>query len=106
MNLKTFASLISTMSIAASLAGVAAPARADDNRDLGLGGILNHDHDHDHDGDNHGGNNHGPKSPRVVLISLDGAKPDFIQKFIAEGVLPLDGGLAGLSLRGGWRCRT
>jgi hypothetical protein len=37
--LKDFFSLISTMSIAASLS-VAAPALADDNRDLGLGGIL------------------------------------------------------------------
>jgi hypothetical protein len=97
MNSKIFVSLISTMSIAASLS-VAVPALADDNRDLGLGGIFGHDHDHD--GDNHGGDNHGRKSPRVVLISLDGAKPDFIQKFIAEGVLPLDGGLARLSLRG------
>ncbi|MGY3606639.1 MULTISPECIES: alkaline phosphatase family protein [unclassified Bradyrhizobium] len=43
---------------------------------------------------------HGRKSPRVVVISLDGAKPDFIQKFIDEGVLPHDGGLARLSRRG------
>jgi predicted AlkP superfamily pyrophosphatase or phosphodiesterase len=99
MNSKIFVALISTMSIAASLS-VAVPALADDNRDLGLGGIFGHDHDHDHDGNNHDGDNHGRKSPRVVLISLDGAKPDFIQKFIAEGVLPLDGGLARLSLRG------
>ena len=70
MNLKTFPYLISAMSLAVSLAGVAAPARAD------------------HDGDHH-----GRKSPRVVVISLDGAKPDFIQKFIDEGVLPRDGGL-------------
>ncbi len=34
------------------------------------------------------------------MISLDGAKPDFIQKFIEEGVLPRDGGLARLSRRG------
>ena len=77
MNLKTFLSSISVMSLAVSLAGVAAPARAD------------------HDGDRH-----GRRSPRVVLISLDGAKPDFIQKFIDEGVLPRDGGLARLSRHG------
>jgi predicted AlkP superfamily pyrophosphatase or phosphodiesterase len=34
------------------------------------------------------------------MISLDGAKPDFIQKFIEEGVLPRDGGLARLSRHG------
>ncbi len=84
------------MSLAASLTGVAAPARADNdggNRDHG----DNRDHDHDGDQD---GNHHGRKSPRVVVISLDGAKPDFIQKFIDEGVLPHDGGLARLSRRG------
>jgi predicted AlkP superfamily pyrophosphatase or phosphodiesterase len=101
MNLKTFLSLISAMSLAASLACVAAPARADhdgDDRDHGHGD--SHDHDHDHDGDHHGGDHHGRKSPRVVMISLDGAKPDFIQKFIDEGVLPRDGGLARLSRHG------
>lgn len=96
MNSKGFLSLIAAMSLAASLAGVAAPARADhdgDNRDHGHGD--SHDHDHDNDGDHH-----GRKSPRVVVISLDGAKPDFIQKFIDEGVLPRDGGLARLSRNG------
>jgi predicted AlkP superfamily pyrophosphatase or phosphodiesterase len=98
MNLKTFLSLISAMSLAASLACVAAPARADhdgDDRDHGHGDSRDHDHDRDHDGDHH-----GRKSPRVVMISLDGAKPDFIQKFIDEGVLPRDGGLARLSRHG------
>ena len=90
MTWKSFLSLISAMTLAASLAGVAAPARADgDDRDHGSGDSR----DHDHDG-------HGRKSPRVVLISLDGAKPDFIQKFIDEGVLPHDGGLARLSRNG------
>src|SRR5882724_11844464 len=92
MNLKPFLSLISAMSLAASLAGVAAPARADhdgDDREHGHGDSRDHDHDRDRDGDHH-----GRKSPRVVMISLDGAKPDFIQKFIDEGVLPRDGGLA------------
>ncbi|RZN16542.1 phosphodiesterase [Bradyrhizobium sp. Leo121] len=96
MNLKSFLSLILAMSLAASLTGVAAPAHADNdggNRDHG----DNRDHDHDGDQD---GNHHGRKSPRVVVISLDGAKPDFIQKFIDEGVLPHDGGLARLSRRG------
>ncbi|MGV7215983.1 alkaline phosphatase family protein [Bradyrhizobium sp. UFLA05-112] len=82
MKLKTFLFSVSAMSLAASL-GVVAPARA------------GQDNDRDHDG-----NRHGRKSPQVVLISLDGAKPDFIQKFIEEGVLPRDGGLARLSRHG------
>src|SRR5919198_1337073 len=77
MNLKTFLSSISVMSLVLSLTGIAAPARADD-----------------------GGDQRGRKPRRVVLISLDGAKPDFIQKFIDEGVLPSNGGLAWLSRRG------
>ena len=77
------------MSLAASLAGVA-PARAeDDDRDHGYGDSRDHD-----------GGHHGRKSPQVVMISLDGAKPDFIKKFIDEGVLPHDGGLARLSRHG------
>ena len=65
MYLKTFLSLISAMSLAASLAGVA-PARAeDDDRDHGYGDSRDHD-----------GGHHGRKSPQVVMISLDGAKPD------------------------------
>jgi len=89
MYLKTFLSLISAMSLAASLAGVA-PARAeDDDRDHGYGDSRDHD-----------GGHHGRKSPQVVVISLDGAKPDFIKKFIDEGVLPRDGGLARLSRHG------
>jgi predicted AlkP superfamily pyrophosphatase or phosphodiesterase len=93
MNLKTFLSLISAMSLAASLAGVAAPARADDDSDNSnrRGDSNNRDHE---------GSHHGRKSPQVVVISLDGAKPDFIQKFIDEGVLPRDGGLARLSRNG------
>jgi predicted AlkP superfamily pyrophosphatase or phosphodiesterase len=100
MNLKTFLSLISAMSLAASLAGIAAPAHADDgdNRDHGFGNSRDHDHDRDHD-DDHNDDHHGRK-PRVVMISLDGAKPDFIKKFIDEGVLPRDGGLALLSRHG------
>src|SRR5258705_10501652 len=100
MNLKTFFSLISAMSLAASLACAAAPARADhdgDDRDHGHGDSRDHDRDH---GGGRDGDHHGRKSPRVVMISLDGAKPDFIQKFIDEGVLPRDGGLARLSRHG------
>ena len=96
MILKHFTSSMVAM-LVASLAGSIAPARADqdgDRRDFGLGESREH-HDRDHDGDHH-----GRKRPRVVLISLDGAKPDFIQKFIDEGVLPRDGGLARLSRRG------
>jgi hypothetical protein len=83
------------MSLAASLAGVSAPASADqdgNNSDRNRGDVQDRDNGGDQD---NGG--HGRKSPRVVLISLDGAKPDFIQKFIDEGVLPHDGGLARLS---------
>ena len=91
MNKKILLSLISAMSLATSLAGVALPARADnDDRDRGFGNSGDHDHN---------GGHHGRKS-RVVLISLDGAKPNFIQQFIEEGVLPRDGGLALLSRRG------
>lgn len=40
------------------------------------------------------------KPPKVVLISLDGARPDFIQKYLKSGVLPADGGLARLVASG------
>src|SRR5262249_57363842 len=74
-----------TMSLAVPLvaAGLSSPVLGHDDDDR----------DHDHDNDRH----HGSKSPKVVLISLDGAKPDLIQKFIDEGVLPKHGGLATLS---------
>src|SRR5689334_20447147 len=57
---------------------------------------LAHDDDRDNNHGNHD-NNHGRKSPQVVLISLDGAKPDLIRKYLDEGVLPRDGGLGKLS---------
>ncbi|MBR1132981.1 alkaline phosphatase family protein [Bradyrhizobium iriomotense] len=85
--------LISSISLAASLAGAAAPAQADqdDNgRDRGSDNFRDRDHDRGH---------HHRRSP-VILVSLDGAKPDFIQQFIEEGVLPRDGGLARLSRHG------
>ena len=92
MNKTRYFSLISAMSLAASLAGVTMPVHADgDDRDRDFGNSRNHDHDDSH--------HHGRKS-QVVLISLDGAKPNFIQQFIEEGVLPRDGGLARLSRRG------
>jgi predicted AlkP superfamily pyrophosphatase or phosphodiesterase len=98
VNAKSCLAVASAMSLAVSLAGVAVPAQAnDDGSNHGLSESRDHDHDHDND---HDGGHHGRKSPRVVLISLDGAKPDFIQKFIAEGVLLHDGGLARLSRRG------
>ncbi|MFC3692965.1 alkaline phosphatase family protein [Chenggangzhangella methanolivorans] len=40
------------------------------------------------------------KAPKVVLISLDGARPDFIQKYLKSGVLPADGGIARLVAAG------
>lgn len=93
--MKKLFSLISSLSLAATLAGAAAPALADqdDNgRDRGSDNSGDRDHDRGH--------HHGRRSPPVVLISLDGAKPDFIKQFIEEGVLPRDGGLARLSRRG------
>jgi predicted AlkP superfamily pyrophosphatase or phosphodiesterase len=73
---------ISALSLAVPIftAGLCAPALAD------------HDDDHDRDGPRH-----GAKSPKVVLISLDGAKPDLIQKYLDQGVLPRNGGLAEVS---------
>jgi predicted AlkP superfamily pyrophosphatase or phosphodiesterase len=38
--------------------------------------------------------------PKVLLISLDGAKPNLIQQYLAAGVLPKDGGLGTLSRNG------
>lgn len=95
VDMKAFFSLISSISLAASLAGTAIPAHADqdDNgRDRGFDNSRDRDHDRDH--------HHGHRSPPVVVISLDGAKPDFIQQFIDEGVLPRDGALARLSRHG------
>jgi Type I phosphodiesterase / nucleotide pyrophosphatase len=49
----------------------------------------------------HDDDDHPPRrsaaSPKVVLISLDGAKPDLIQEYLSRGVLSRDGGLARLS---------
>lgn len=95
VDMKAFFSLISSISLAASLAGTAIPAHADqdDNgRDRGFDNSRARDHDRDQ--------HHGHRSPPVVVISLDGAKPDFIQQFIDEGVLPRDGALARLSRHG------
>jgi len=38
--------------------------------------------------------------PKVLLISLDGAKPDLIQRYLAQRVLPANGGLGTLSKTG------
>src|SRR5262245_21451296 len=56
--------------------------------------------DSDHDGSR---GKHPPSHgsvPKVILISLDGAKPQFIDKFIATGVLPANSGLALLRKNG------
>lgn len=89
---KRLFSLISSLSLAATLAGAAEPVHADQD-DNGRGRDSG-------DSRGHGHGHHGHRSPPVVLISLDGAKPDFIQQFIEEGVLPRDGGLARLSRHG------
>ena len=49
---------------------------------------------------------HWRDAPKVVLISLDGAKPDLIRHYIRTGVLSPDRGLGLLSRRGVWRGRT
>src|ERR1700757_373417 len=71
---RTFLKLLSTVSLAAPLVatGFSAPAADDDIQTVAI-------------------------SPKVVLISLDGAKPDFIQQLIADRVLPENGGLAKVS---------
>src|SRR5262249_37714440 len=53
--------------------------------------------DQDDDDDHDGPPRPPSRSPTAVLISLDGAEPDLIQKFIDDGVLPRDGGLAEIS---------
>src|SRR5690242_11166056 len=80
---RTLVNFISALSLAllVFIAGLCVPALAD------------HDDDHDHLGPPR----HSAKSPKVVLISLDGAKPDLIQKYLDHGVLPRNGGLAQLS---------
>jgi len=72
---KTFLKLLSTVSFAAPLVIANFSALADNDDDVQTTAI----------------------SPKIVLISLDGAKPDFIQRMIADGVLPPNGGLAQLS---------
>src|SRR5262245_17805537 len=41
-----------------------------------------------------------PPVPKVILISFDGAKPQFIDGFIAQHVLPADSGLGLLRQKG------
>jgi predicted AlkP superfamily pyrophosphatase or phosphodiesterase len=92
---KKFFFLMSSITLAATLTSAAVPAHADqdDNgRDRGSDNSRDRDHDRGH--------HHGHRSQPVVIISLDGARPDFIQQFIKEGVLPRDGGLARLSRHG------
>ena len=79
---RPFLNLMAAISLAAPLLlGFSIPALAD----------------HDDDDDRDGGQRHGSSAPKVVLISLDGAKPDLIQKYLEQGVLPRDGGLARLN---------
>ncbi len=56
-------------------------------------------------GSSHWGDGHDSKPshgsvPKVILISLDGAKPQFIEKYISMGVLPSDSGLGLLRRKG------
>src|SRR5262245_34454197 len=80
---KPFPTFLATMLLVVPLCaiGLAAPVLADQ----------------DGDDDRDGPPPHASRSPKVVLISLDGAKPDLIQKYIDDGVLPRNGGLAEVS---------
>jgi len=80
---RTFLNFAAALSLAVPIftAGLCAPALAD----------------HDDDQDRDDPPRHAAKSPKVVLISLDGAKPDFIQRYLDQGVLPRNGGLAKVS---------
>src|SRR5262245_28994854 len=51
-----------------------------------------------HDQWDHGDENKGRR--QVVIISLDGAKPDVIERFLRNGVLDRDGGLGTLARNG------
>jgi predicted AlkP superfamily phosphohydrolase/phosphomutase len=84
---RAFPNLLSAASLAASLLalGLSAPVLANDRHD---------DRDDDH---RERPQQHGSAAPKIVLISLDGARPDLIQRYIDEGVLPRDGGLARVS---------
>jgi predicted AlkP superfamily phosphohydrolase/phosphomutase len=85
MPIRTKRALLSFASaalLAAPLLAVCLPAAADDGDD---------DHDRGHS------RRPGSPSPKVVLISLDGAKPDLIQEYLDRGVLPRNGGLARVS---------
>src|SRR5262245_1754369 len=79
---RAFLTFVSAASLAAPLltAGLSLPAATDDG-----------DHDRDQP------RRDGSPSPKVVLISLDGAKPDLIQEYLDRGVLPRNGGLAKVS---------
>lgn len=91
------------LALAALLAGAAAstPAVADDddNHHRSSGWREPWDHDDDDDRDDRRFRRRG-SAPRIVLISLDGAKPDLIEKYLKWGVLPRDEGLGELRRRG------
>src|SRR5689334_16337368 len=80
---RSFLRLLSVISVAAPLVYGSTP-------------VLAHQDD-DEDGDSQATSRNDPRSPKVVLISLDGAKPDLIAKYLDDGVLRKDGGLAKLS---------
>src|SRR5262245_58209527 len=85
------------LSLTAMLAGGAVPRRglAGDGRD------HHQSQGEDCDGDCDGNQFHRQGSaPKVVLISLDGAKPDLIEKYLNTGVLLPDEGLGELRRRG------
>jgi predicted AlkP superfamily pyrophosphatase or phosphodiesterase len=74
---RVFASFMVPMSLAAPVCAIAlcAPALGDDDQPT----------------------KHRSRSPKVVLISIDGATPTSIQKYLDNGVLHKHGGLAKLS---------
>ncbi|MDU6730531.1 MAG: phosphodiesterase, partial [Bradyrhizobium sp.] len=82
MHSKSCLRALSGAALAALLAAISTPAWTADHDAHGDRAFHDHDGDRDRD-DDRDHDRQGRRSPRVVLISLDGAKPDFIEKFIA-----------------------
>jgi hypothetical protein len=91
------------LAAALAVAGLATPACAhDDDGWPGWFGWIYADRDDDDDDDYRHFWRHRPpaRAPKTVVISLDGAKPDLIEKYLKTGVLPKHKGLGELCERG------
>jgi predicted AlkP superfamily pyrophosphatase or phosphodiesterase len=92
---------MATVALLPGWTGFAVAADRDDRRDAGWRGGQ-HD-DEDDRGGVLGSDKPLPKdgpAPKVILISLDGAQPSRIERYLAEEVLPDDGGLGFLRKHG------